>query len=80
MKVFETIAVGVGAIAVGLFVGMCTPESKKPKFCADVTSNIGERLRKAETKVRETVAKVETKVKDHLNEREEKKEPKEAVI
>ena len=69
MKVFETIAVGVGAIAVGLFVGMCTPESKKPKFCADVTSNIGERLRKAETKV-----------KDHLNEREEKKEPKEAVV
>ena len=57
MKILETVAVGIGGIVVGLFVGMCTPEGKKPKFCKEVTSDIGERLKRAEAKVKETLAK-----------------------
>jgi len=53
MKVFEAITVGISGLAVGLFVGMCAPEGKKPKFCREVISNIGERLKKAEEKGKE---------------------------
>lgn len=64
MKVFEAIAVGVTGLAAGLFVGMCAPEHRKPKFCKAVTKDIGRRLKEAEEKLA-------TKLK----ERAEKKEP-----
>ena len=65
MKVFETIVVGTGALVVGIFVGMCAPEHRKPKFCKDVTSDIGRRLKEAEEKLA-----------SKLKKRAEKKEPK----
>jgi len=51
MKVVETIVMSVSGVILGLFVGMCAPENKKPKFCKDVVSDIGRRLKETETKV-----------------------------
>ena len=65
MKVFEAIAVGTTGLTVGLFVGMCAPEHRKPKLCKAITKDIGRRLKEAEEKLA-------TKLK----ERAEKKEPK----
>jgi len=69
MKVLETVAVGVGGMILGLFVGMCAPEDKKPKFCKDVTSDIGKRLKRAEEKLKRTLTK-----------RDEDKEPSETIV
>ena len=65
MKVLEAIGVGIAGIAMGIFVGMCAPEHRKPKLCKAITKDIGRRLKEAEEKLA-------TKLK----ERAEKKEPK----
>lgn len=51
MKVLETVAVGITGLAIGVFVGMCAPETRKPKFCKDITTDIGKRLKAAEEKL-----------------------------